>query len=82
MQLFLATVSYEVKTMKITLASFDAIVANELAQRRGQTVNALLSDLLRFEGCMELCKRETQPADQSKFQTNVIYAQANQPQPA
>ena len=57
--------------MKITLDPFDTMIASELARRRGQTVNALLSDLLRFEGCFELCKREDQPADQSNLNKRI-----------
>lgn len=48
--------------MKVQLTDFDGIVATELAKRRKRTIGDLLSDLLRFEACVELVQPE-QPTE-------------------
>ena len=63
--------------MKINLSPFDTIVASEIARRRGKTVDALLSEMLQFEGCSELCMPEGH-SDQTKLEATVIYAQTKQ----
>ena len=70
--------------MKLNLSPFDSIIADELAKRRNQSIDEIVSNLLRFEACSELVNHGSTARRDNKLMTQntVIYAQTNTPQPA